>query len=64
MAFRNYLGNTLFSSIINKKFAKIKDINDKANKFKVKVAVIVKDLNTQKYEQEFVILNFITDNDR
>lgn len=64
LAYRNYLGKTHFSSVINKKLAKIKEINEKANRYKVKIAVAVKDLETSKYEAEYVIIKFITENDR
>ena len=39
-------------------------MSENKNKFKVKVAIAVKDLDTKKYEQEFVQIRFINDIDR
>ena len=49
LAFRNFLGSTLFSGLINPKVAKIREITDKPQKFKVKVAVACKDPTTKQY---------------
>lgn len=64
IAYRNFLGATLFSGLINKSVAKIKEINEKQNKFKVKAAVVCKDFSTRKYVPEYLEIRFSNDNDR
>ena len=64
LVFRDFLGNPQFTSVINKKIGKIKEITEKKNKFKVKVAVMVKDLESKKYETEFAQIKFITEADK
>jgi hypothetical protein len=64
LVYRNILGATFFSGVISKKIAKVKEINDKPHKYKVKVAVAVKDYETKKYVQEFCEIKFSNDSDR
>ena len=45
--YRNFVGATLFSGLINPKIAKIKEVNTKENKFYAKVAVACKDSETK-----------------
>lgn len=49
LVFRNFMGQTLFSALINPKVAKIKEINTKEHRYKVKVAVACKDPQTKQY---------------
>lgn len=63
MVYRNYLGNTQFSAIVNQKIAKLKQ-TDENGKVRAKVAVAVKDPETGKYDQEFIQIRFFTEADR
>jgi hypothetical protein len=51
IVYRNYLGQTHFSSLVLKKVAKIKDVNEKS-KIRSKFSVGVKD--SGKYKLEYV----------
>jgi hypothetical protein len=64
LVYRNFLGATQFSALINPQIAKIKSLEVKPSKFQSKIAVGVRDPATQKYEIEHCMLSFITDLDR
>lgn len=44
--------------------AKFKELTDKKNKFRVKLAVGVKDLDSKKYEVEYVEIGFNNESDK
>eukprot|EP00347_Sterkiella_histriomuscorum_P021742 403332924 len=64
LVYRNFLGATQFTSLIVKNQAKIRELNEKPNKFQVKIAVSVRNPTSKKYEQEHVKISFITDAER
>lgn len=66
LVFRNFSGVTLFSSIINPKIAKLKEITNenKPNQYKVKVQVMCKEFGTNNYVPEHVEIKLNTDLDK
>ena len=64
LVYRNFMGATLFTGIINKAVAKLKEDNAKPMKQKLKVAVAVRDTETGKYVPEHCVLKFPNEHDK
>lgn len=66
IVYRNYVGATLFSGLINKNTARIKEIEDDSGtgEIKAKLAVLCANPITKKYEIEHCEVSFTTDADR
>jgi hypothetical protein len=60
--YRNFLGATQFTGVINSKVAKVKEHqDDKLQKYKAKIAIMVRDLDSKKFEIEHCLIEFIAD---
>ena len=64
LVYRNFMGMTQFSGVINQSISKLKELNDKPNKFRVKMVVAVKNPLNNKFESEHLEISFLTAQDR
>ena len=58
VVFRNMIGKTLYQGSLSAVLSKKRRIEEKAMKLQLKLAVLAKDKDTQKFKVEYVVVSF------
>jgi len=58
VVFRNLIGKTLYQGSLSVVHSKKRRIEEKAMKLQLKLALLVKDKDTQKFKVDYVVISF------